>query len=435
MYASGVKSSSASARSGLGVCAMLPILLCFVLGVVSCGGAQRSPAQRATDAAAAVTALQGARFPEAIAEASSVLAKDPGNSRAAAVRAIAGYQAAGLRLRQDLEKILESGASVKALDHEEGRAIWQRFSNALSAVDRDLVVIGRDEVFSLELCLACWEYDWNGNGEVDDSDRRLFELELDGRSGRGVLPVGDPRRRPLYRFDTGDAEWARAMVSFQRAAMELILAYSWSELDMFLGPKSPDNHQLTISLVEGGRVSEAYQLILDGLDHADKSRAAYLAEVDDDREWVPNPQQQSYAMPLAVDAALYQTWGEVTADIRDLLASKDGLPMRALVQLVNQDEEELRLIPEAFLDVGALLREPQDLVIDFDLIEKLDRANEDLAAARGFAEKVLRGLLGKGYATRMSTSPLLKRLERMKGELEAGTDTFDRKLRYLLWLN
>lgn len=364
-----------------------------------------------------------------------MLAKDPGNSRAAAVRAIAGYQAAGLRLRQDLEKIIDSGATVQALESDDGRAIWQRFSNSLSAVDRDLVVVGRDEVFSLELCIACWEYDWNGNGSVDENDRRLFELEFDGRAGRGVLPIGDPRRRPLYRFDTGDAEWARAMVSFQRAAMELILAYNWTELVKLFEDKPPGEDKLVISLVEGGRVSEAYQLILDGLDHAEKCRAAYLEEVDDDREWVPNPRQQSYSMPLVVDDALYQTWGDVLGDVRNLLTSKHGLPMRAIAQLFEGDAEELRLIPEAFLDLGALLREPSDLVIDFAAIKGIAASNEDIAAARGFAEKVLRGLLGNGYAVRMTTSPLLKRLERMKGEMETGADTFDRKLRYLLWLN
>ena len=39
---------------------------------------------------------------------------------------------------------------------------------------------------------------------------------------------------------------------------------------------------------------------------------AYLAETDDDREWVPNPKQQSHPMPLPVDAArigaLERTW-------------------------------------------------------------------------------------------------------------------------------
>jgi len=48
---------------------------------------------------------------------------------------------------------------------------------------------------------------------------------------------------------------------------------------------------------------------------------------------------------------------------------------------------------------------------------------------------MLRGLLGNGYHPQMKPSPLVKRLDRMKQELDHGEDTFDRKLRYLLWLN
>jgi hypothetical protein len=32
-------------------------------------------------------------------------------------------------------------------------------------------------------------------------------------------------------------------------------------------------------------------------------------------------------------------------------------------------------------------------------------------------------------------TPLVGRLQRMKGELSTGSDTLGRKLRYLLWLN
>src|SRR3954471_4194866 len=45
------------------------------------------------------------------------------------------------------------------------------------------------------------------------------------------------------------------------------------------------------------------------------------------------------------------------------------------------------------------------------------------------------GALGKGYAPAQKRSPLVGRLERMKRELSMGSDTFERKLRYLLWLD
>ena len=50
-----------------------------------------------------------------------------------------------------------------------------------------------------------------------------------------------------------------------------------------------------------------------------------LAEVDDDREWLPNPKQKSHAMPLTVDDALFDTWGGVLSDVRKLLLGQEGL--------------------------------------------------------------------------------------------------------------
>jgi hypothetical protein len=44
-------------------------------------------------------------------------------------------------------------------------------------------------------------------------------------------------------------------------------------------------------------------------------------------------------------------------------------------------------------------------------------------------------VLGNGYAIAKRASPLVGRLQRMKRELSAGNDTFERKLRYFLWLN
>jgi hypothetical protein len=412
------------------------------LALAGCGGApRRSPSERLADSAPAVAALQGARFADATREATLALGRDRGNSRAAAVRAIAGYQAAGTALLGELERIMESGADLKALDHAAGRAMWQRFADALGSIDRDLAVVAADPQFSLELCLACWEYDWNRNGTVDDGDRRLFELENDGRArlgddGDGELPQGDPRRRPTFRFDTGDAEWARAMMSFQRAGLELILAYRWTELDLLFRRKRAEDQRLVIPLQDAARVPRARQLIIEGLGYADRCRASYLAETDDDREWVPSPRQQSYPMTLAVDAALYQTWEGVIGDLRRMLESQEGLSLRGMFTLtVGDDEEDLRLVPDAFVDLGAMLREPSDITIDFELVEQIDAADENVPVARQLMEKLVRGVIGKGYSAKMAPTPLLERLARMRRDLETGNETFERKLRYLFWLN
>ena len=390
--------------------------------LVACGSSEiaaREPQQQIAEAATAVAALQASKFEDAQREASAALARDPRNSRAAAVRAVAAYQRSGSQMIGEIEKILDGAEKLKAFDHEAGRAAWQRWLDELAAIERDLAIVAADPSFSLEICLACWEHDWNRSGEVDERDKKLFELEFDGKGGE--LAEGDPRRRPIYRFDTGDADWGRAMIAFQRAFGELVLAYRWSELDNLLAAGSPEG--LTIRLGDKNRVRRAREHVMAGLGFADRCRAAYLAETDDDREWVPNPKQKSYAMPLAVDAQLYTTWAEVTRDIRRLLASEDGISMLEVAGLI--DDDLVALAPNAFIDLGKMFREPKDIVIRLDF-QRPDRRS---------TEATLRGVLGNGYAQRMRASPLVARLRLMKGELDRGEDTLSRKLRYLLWLN
>jgi hypothetical protein len=378
------------------------------------------PQQRKQDSAAAIVALQGSRFEDAGREASAVLARDAHNSQAAAVRAITSYQAAAHKLVSELSAIIDRGEYMKVLDHEQGRAVWRDFATALDAVDKDLAVVAEDQSFSLELCLACWEHDWNRNGQIDDRDRKLFEVEFDGKGGE--LPEGDPRRRPTYRFDVGDAEWARAMVSFQRAFVEIVLAYRWNELDKLFSRRGSDAKRLVIHLGDADGVRRARKLILAGLEFSDRARAAYLAETDDDREWLPNPRQKNHPMPLEMDAQIYETWAKVTGDLRRMIESQEGLSIKEIAALLDK---KLGLIaPDAYIDIGRMLGEPMDIVIG--------GGDEETTAN---LERVLRDLLGHGYQTSMKRSPLVGRLRLMMDEVDHGQDTFERKLRYLLWVN
>lgn len=416
----------------------LVLVCCLVAGNVApgCSGTPasetKSPQQQQQDAAAAaaaVTALQNSKFEDATREASLVLRRDPKNSRAAAVRAIARYQAGGHEFITELTKILDQSSALKLLDHEASRAVWGNFLADLEAVDEDLAIAGADRDFSLEICLACWERDWNRSGEIDDRDRKLFQIERDHKGEE--LPEGDPRRKPTFRLDVGDVEWARAMIHFQRAAIEIVLAYKWTELDklfaMFGGGGGNDT-KITIHLAEAARVKRARDLVIAGLGFADKCRLSYLAETDDDREWVPSPKQKSFAVPLPVDDALYANWAAIIGDVRRMLKSEEGISFKEVGGLAEADDDDLTRLPDAYLDLGAMLGEPEDIVFD---VADVMKGRPDAKAV----EKIVRGLIGNGYKEKMKPTPLVGRLRQMKAELSRGSDTFDRKLQYLLWLN
>ncbi|MFN0250177.1 MAG: hypothetical protein ACKV2T_25055 [Kofleriaceae bacterium] len=395
----------------------------LVIMLAACGSSEPPTAsigQSTADTSAAITALRASKFADARREADVVLAKDPGSSQAAAVRAIATYQGAVQRLGDELGAIMDTGELMKALDHGAGRATWTAFLDALDAVDRDLEIVARDPSFSLELCIACLEIDWNGRGGIDERDRRMLELEYDGRGGR--LEVGDVRRRPTFRFDRGDGEWGRAMVGFQRAFVNLVLAYDWRQLDKLVR-RGDGDRRLVIPVADKARVKKAYELFVFALERSAAERVAYLAETDDDREWVPNPKQKDHPIPLDVDGALYATWAAVLGDVKDMLASKAGVSFQEIARILDDDLE--RIAPHAYLDLGAMFREPKDIILDLS-------GNAESAQD---VERILRGVMGNGYRTSMRASPLVGRIRTMIERVDQGEETFEHKLRYLFWLN
>jgi hypothetical protein len=409
---------------------MIARLSLVVLVVAGCGGAPPrtaaapDPAARAKAAEPAVAALRAGSFEEAGALAGPVLARDRGNAPAAAARALGRYQGAMHRLFLDVTAVFEGADRRSGLDHERMRASLIAAEAALAAVDADLAVVAADPAFALELCLACWRRDWNRDGGIDEADEKLLQIELDGE-GR-ELPEEDPRRRPTFRLDAGDAHWARAMVSFQRALLEVLLAYRWSDLDRVLFGGGAGEPRLTLRLGERARIAHARALLLAGLDAADRARVAYLAETDDDREWVPSPRQKDHPIPLPADEALYETWAGVVADLRRLVTGEEGLSVAELAQLGDHTWPRP---PGGYLDFGRMLADPGDIVFEFATLDGVD------ARDPASVERALRGVLGRGYAETMKPSPLVGRLRRMKGEWDRGEESLERKLRYFFWLN
>jgi hypothetical protein len=391
--------------------------LVALMVLAACGEATPPLAPlRTVEDAPALDALRAANFDEAVRLSTQALAIAPHDAEAAAIRAIASYVKTSSRTFVDLD-IGHGWFWFDKAFEPNAPPVINSFIDQLGTIDRDLAVAGADPRFSLELCLACWKFDWNHDGKIDPHDAQLFELEADSK---GKIPEGDPRRHPTFRFDLGDVSWARAMVSFQRALGELLLAYRWSDATK---DKEGTTDPLVIHLIAPERVKRARELVLAGLEFSDQSRLQYLAETDDDREWVPNPKQKNYAMPLPVDGKLYDTWAGVVADVRSLVAGRTGVSMRELAML--EGDKLARITPDAYVDLGRMLSEPTDITIPSH------EHGEDVASMT----RILRGLLGHGYNEHMTSSPLVHRLAAMRDDLEKGSDTLDHKLHYLLWIN
>jgi hypothetical protein len=383
-----------------------------------------------TDVQPAVEALRGARFSDAVELSQVALQRDRENSRANAVAAVGLFREAVHDLISDLVTL---GAMVAASAQLGGNFIdmnivdgaFNRAEDRLALVDQHLVVAAKDPGFSMELCLACWEVDWNRNGEVDDRDRMLMQIELDAAGER--LPPGDPRRKPTFHLDVADVHWLRAAVSFGRAGVQVAQAYDWTALAPVVIRRGRGIQEVRIKLRDPKKMHRAGDLIALGLSESLACRDAALAELDDDREWMPNPRQKSHPMPLEVDAELYETWALVVRDAQKMLAGEEALSVAELARLADEDGRVQA--PRGYLMLGKLFREPHDLVVP---LERARRVQPDQTSE---LEALLGALFGTAYMADARPSAVTRHLVRMNGEVRAGRDSFERKLRYLLWIN
>jgi hypothetical protein len=372
---------------------------------------------------AALAALEAGRLDEVERLASERIAADPTSARPRILRAIARHKKA----TEPLVKMAMNRRSLLRVNPLTLAATLGGVESALAEVEADLAVAAKTPGLGMELCVACWDVDWNCDGKVDARDQRLFQIEYDERGLE--IPEGDPRRKPTFRFDDGDVAWARAWVSFERAALDVLAAYDWTgpilqiraAVEVGTMPR-----RVVVPLAEPGRIAEAKRRLLEGLAHSDAERRAYLAETDDDREWVPNPRQRSHPMPLRVDEALYDTWEGVVSDVRKLVRREEGVPAAEIVKLFL--DGPLREAPvRGYIDVGELLERPRSIEIDLEVLERRLRAKDVKGA--------LSHVFGAAYARDMKPSRLPRRLERMRTEIRRGDEGLERKLRYLLWLN
>jgi len=360
---------------------------------------------RVAEDAPALEALRAADFASAERLSAEQLVLSPCDSEAAAIHALASYAQTAQALYIDSGMASRPGAITALLD-DAAKPAMVGFVDRLDAIDRDLQVASGDPQFSLELCVGCWQVDWNRDGRIDEREAQfLAELGPDGHE----LPLSDPRARPTYRFDVGDVSWARTSLALQRAAIDLLLAYRWNEV-----VDRPADRDAVAHLVAPDRVARARELLLAATGLADQTREAYLAEPDDDHEWVPNPRQHDHPVPLAVDSALYDRWATVTADARRLVLGEEGVPIRELAPFVF-----IAATSHAYIDVGAMLEHPTDIVVPRNPAS---------------VEALLRSVLGNGYRDSMRPSPIVVDMGATAAQLESIAE-LKRKLRYLVWLN
>ena len=204
--------------------------------------------------------------------------------------------------------------------------------------------------FGLEIALSDLWFDINANGTRDRGEdvAQVAGLTMAG-AARGFI---DPPPDPVIRFDTADAAWLHAYTHVLSAFVHVALAYdpapavarvqaSAAALKDLMGDTPPPN---ALDMIFGRQVDRAAIILMALAQDPDPAltKAAHghlmamiaqnrrfwalvAAEVDDDREWVPNDRQAS-GLGIRMPEGTGARWQAVLADAEALLEGRVLMP-------------------------------------------------------------------------------------------------------------
>lgn len=241
------------------------------------------------------------------------------------------------------------------------------WTEALATADETLAAVDGDFGCVIDLRTLRFDIDSSGVADDDETLNVLFMLlpmadrwNEDAGAWERVRLVEGPL---VVRFDRGDAEWLRGYCHVMMAIGDWMLAHDGRELFDHTGhiyfPKAQikydylPNSTWTIERLTGGamdtpapfdvtdviaffanmrlpvdepeRMRAALEHLRAAVAHAKAMWAFYDAEEDDDREWVPNPDQTAAFGDVVVDAEMRAAWLAFLDESDDVLHGRKVL--------------------------------------------------------------------------------------------------------------
>ncbi len=202
----------------------------------------------------------------------------------------------------------------------------------LARAETTLAGIGGED-FAIEIPVDAIWFDINADGTRQD-----WESLLDMMGGLGAQPAEE--FDGVIRFDSADAHWLKAYVHVMSGMAELTLAvdptsairtvaegrYAMDQLGniqgMFLENDDIDSIAAVLLTLRGvpdaERTRAAHMHFRRMIDENKAFWTAVMSETDNDREWLPNPNQTS-AFGVEVTQEMADGWQEVLAEMSGFL--------------------------------------------------------------------------------------------------------------------
>lgn len=235
----------------------------------------------------------------------------------------------------------------QTIDFDKFRALLLTFVDDLAVADETLAGVASAGV-KVPVNLAALHYDADGDGKPESFNTVLAAiLDLDVEDFDGAEAV--------VAFDTADAYWFRGYSNVLMGLGEFLLAYDWRDnfdvsFHVFF-PRAQSAFQQALALRdprgmftsevdiadivsfihirwpvgEGERMAKAREHLKTMVAMSRSSWEAIVAETDNDREWIPSPDQVSY-MGTEVRADQIVAWMEVLDEVEALLDGTKLMP-------------------------------------------------------------------------------------------------------------
>jgi hypothetical protein len=235
------------------------------------------------------------------------------------------------------------------LTNEDFRNIVQQLLDDLAGVEKTLAAIDSADP-KVALAIGACRLDFNGDGRAEDYESLARVLsEVTSQQVPAEATAGW-----VVALDQGDVHWLRGYCHVLSALCEMFLAYDTAKLHDYtaqlffptaktrvplLVEEHPEwwrdsildavafIHLLQFPVKEPERLKAAHGHLLAVVDQSRASWDAYLAETDDDREWIPNPTQKNAAIPGAeVTPEMVTAWRAVLDEFSAVLEGEKLIP-------------------------------------------------------------------------------------------------------------
>ena len=238
------------------------------------------------------------------------------------------------------------------LDYPTARKLLQRWLDDLVMVDTTLAKIKTHDV-KVPIHFGLIKLDFNGDGRSGD-DETFWTIYSRYNQRAGASAEG--AKSFVVALDRGDVDWLRGYCHLLAALTETLLAHDFEALFnnscflVFSGVKPPHDflvksgngkdpdmvgmitdyialiHQIHLPVVEPARLNATRGHLEAMITLSRSSWQFILAETDDDREWLPNPKQNTVVPNGKMTEEMIATWTNCLDEFEAILAGKKLIP-------------------------------------------------------------------------------------------------------------